>query len=149
MAGYSAQLEAYREAMAKEASKAGKTEKKLNVILGGYQARSAALSKRITEASSELQKAKVEYESFSKLKMNETALGPIRLAALKEEVDRLEQRERRLQERYAELDAERREAASRVVALEERVMEEAEALNEEALAAMEDAEENEGVVASA
>ena len=36
-----------------------------------------------------------------------------------------------------------------MAALEERVMEEAEALNEEALAAMEDAEENEGVVASA
>ncbi|KAH9901674.1 pre-mRNA splicing factor component-domain-containing protein [Cubamyces lactineus] len=149
VAGYSAQLEAYREAMAKEASKAGKAEKKLNVILGGYQARSAALSKRITEAFSELQKAKVDYESFSKLKMNETALGPIRLAALKEEVDRLEQRERRLQERYAELDAERREAASRVAALEERVMEEAEALNEEALAAMEDAEENEAAAAPA
>ena len=53
------------------------------------------------------------------------------------EVEKLEQRERRLQERYAELDGERRDAASRVVALEERVMAEAEALNEEALAAME------------
>ncbi|KAI0670715.1 Cc.Cdc5 protein [Trametes maxima] len=135
--GYTAQLEAYREAMAKEASKAGKSEKKLNVILGGYQARAAALAKRTTDAFSELQKAKLEYESFSKLKTNETALGPNRLAGLKEEVEKLEQRERRLQERYAELDAERREAVSRVGALEERVMEEAEALNEEALAAME------------
>ncbi|KAI0747768.1 pre-mRNA splicing factor component-domain-containing protein [Daedaleopsis nitida] len=137
VAGYNAQLEAYREAMSKEASKASKAEKKLNVILGGYQARSGALAKRITDAFSEMQKVKLEYESFSKLRTNETAMGPIRLAALKEEVEKLEQRERRLQERYAELDGERRDALTRVGALEDRVMAEAEALNEEALAAME------------
>ncbi|CDO68996.1 hypothetical protein BN946_scf184834.g3 [Trametes cinnabarina] len=149
VAGYTAQLEAYRDAMAKEASKAGKTEKKLNVLLGGYQARAAALAKRTTDAFAELQKVKLDYESFSKLKANEMAMGPLRLAALKEEVEKLEQRERRLQERYAELDAERREALSRVAALEERVMEEAEALNEEALAAMDGAEENEAIAAAA
>ncbi|EJF62522.1 hypothetical protein DICSQDRAFT_84319 [Dichomitus squalens LYAD-421 SS1] len=140
VAGYNAQLEAFREAMSKEASKAAKSEKKLNVILGGYQARSGALSKRITDAFTELQKTKEEYESFSKLRTNETAMGPIRLASLREEVEKLEQRERRLQERYAELDGERRDALSRVNALEERVLAEAEALNEEALAAMEDAD---------
>lgn len=140
IAGYNAQLEAFREAMSKEASKAAKSEKKLNVILGGYQARSEALSKRITDAFAELQKTKEEYESFSKLRTNETAMGPIRLASLREEVEKLEQRERRLQERYAELDGERRDALSRVNTLEERVMAEAEALNEEALAAMEDAD---------
>ncbi|KAH9857743.1 pre-mRNA splicing factor component-domain-containing protein [Lenzites betulinus] len=140
VAGFAAQLEAYREAMAKEASKAGKTEKKLNKVLGGYQARSGALAKRIVDAFAELERTKLEYESFAKLKTNEAAMGPIRLAGLKEEVERLEQRERRLQERYAELDSERREAAARVGVLEERVMAEAEALNEEALAAMEDGE---------
>ncbi|KAL1947486.1 hypothetical protein VTO73DRAFT_13210 [Trametes versicolor] len=138
VAGYTMQLEAYRDAMAKEASKAGKTETKLNKILGGYQVRSKALAKRVEDAFSELQKVKLEYESFSKLQTNEGAMGPIRLAALKEEVEKLEQRERRLQERYAELDSERREAVGRVATLEERVMAEAEALNEEALAAMED-----------
>lgn len=137
VAGYKAHLEAYREAMSKDASKASKAEKKLNVLLGGYQARSGALAKRITDAFSEMQKVKLEYESFSKLRTNETAMGPIRLAGLKEEVEKLEQRERRLQERYGELDAERRDAVSRVGVLEERVMAEAEALNEEALAAME------------
>ena len=54
-------------------------------------------------------------------------------------MDKLEQRERRLQERYAELESERRDALERVGVLEERVMAEAEALNEEALAAMEEA----------
>ncbi|KAI1790695.1 pre-mRNA splicing factor component-domain-containing protein [Ganoderma leucocontextum] len=141
VAGYQAQLEAYREGMSREANKAAKSEKKLNVILGGYQARSGALSKRISDAFAELQKTKEEYESFSKLRTNETVMGPIRLASLREEVEKLEERERRLQERYAELDGERRDAVSRVNALEERVMAEAETLNEEALAAMDDVEE--------
>ncbi len=140
VAGYKAQLEAYREGMSREANKAAKSEKKLNVILGGYQARSGALSKRISDAFAELQKTKEEYESFSKLRTNETAMGPIRLASLREEVEKLEKRERRLQERYAELDSERRDCVSRVNALEDRVMAEAEALNEEALAAMDDVE---------
>ena len=141
VAGYKAQLEAYREGMSREASKAAKSEKKLNVILGGYQARSGTLSKRISDAFAGLQKTKEEYESFSKLRTNEMAMGPIRLASLKEEVEKLEERERRLQERYAELEGERRDSVSRVNALEERVMAEAEALNEEALAAMDDVQE--------
>ena len=44
----------------------------------------------------------------------------------------------RVAARYAELDAERREAEARVAALEEKIMLEAEALNEAALAAMEE-----------
>ena len=139
IAGYTTQLEAYREAMSKEASKAAKAEKKLNVILGGYQARSGVLGKRIQDSFAEMQKEKIEYESFVRLRTNENAMGPIRLAGLKEEVETLEQRERRLQERYAELEGERRDVLERVGALEERAMMEAEALNEEALAAMEDA----------
>lgn len=139
IAGYTAQLEAYREAMSKEASKAAKAEKKLNVRLGGYLVIAGNLRQRMTDAFAELQKEKIEYESFSRLRTNEGAMAPIRLSALKEEVETLESRERRLQERYAELEDERRDALERVASLEERVMAEAEALNEEALAAMEDA----------
>ena len=95
--------------------------------------------KRITDAFNEMQKAKVDYESFVRLQTNETALAPARVAALKEEVEKLERREKLLQVRYAELETERREAEGRVAALEERVMVEAEALNEAALAQMEDA----------
>lgn len=42
-----------------------------------------------------------------------------------------------LQEMYSELDAERKESAARVAALEEKIMGEAEASNEAALAEME------------
>ncbi|KAG2128957.1 pre-mRNA splicing factor component-domain-containing protein [Suillus bovinus] len=137
IAGYATLLEENRGEMSKEAGKAAKAEKKLDITLGGYQARSKALSKRVTEAFDELVRTKVDYESFSRLSINEAAAGPRRLESLKEEVDVLSRRERLLQERYAELDRERRDAESRVALLEEKIMAEAEALNEAALAEME------------
>lgn len=135
--GMSAQLNDARQAMAKEAQKAAKTEKKLGVTLGGYQVRSRTLIKQIVDGFDELQRTQIEYESFSHLRANEVATGPLRVAALKEEVEKLERREQTLQYRYAELDSERQEAEARVAALEDKLMAEAEALNEAALAEME------------
>ncbi|KAF4578679.1 Pre-mRNA-splicing factor cef1 [Pleurotus pulmonarius] len=134
--GYTVLLNQCREKMAKEAAKSAKLEKKLGVTLGGYQARSKTLAKRMTEAFDEFQKVKVDYESFSRLKVNESAVGPRRVEALKEEVERLERRERALQAQYAQLESERREAEARVSALEDKVMADAEALNEAVLAEM-------------
>lgn len=136
--GYIAQLDDSRDAMSKEASKASKSEKKLGVTLGGYQARSKALATRISDAFRELENTQFDYNSFARLRINESATGPRRVSTLKEEVERLERREKVLQERYAELEAERRESEGRVAALEEKVMLEAEALNEAALADMPD-----------
>ncbi|KAG6845046.1 hypothetical protein H0H87_001383 [Tephrocybe sp. NHM501043] len=138
--GFSAILDDSRNIMAKDASKAAKIEKKLGVQLGGYLARSQALSKRITQSFEELHKTQVDYNSFSRLRINELAVGPRRLESLKEEVEKLTKRERLLQERYAELDSERREAHSRIALLEEKVMAEAEAFNEAQLAQMEEVE---------
>lgn len=140
VAGYAALLTESRELMARDASKAAKAEKKLGVTLGGYQARAQALAKRVAEAFAGLQGAQVDFESFGRLRINEEAVGPRRVTVLKEEVGRLERRERLLQERYAELDAERRESEARVAALEEKVMADAEALNEAHLAEMEGVE---------
>ncbi|KIK92662.1 hypothetical protein PAXRUDRAFT_26637 [Paxillus rubicundulus Ve08.2h10] len=137
IAGYSSVLDECREQMAKEASKASKSEKKLGIMLGGYQARNKALAKRVTDAFDELVKTKLDHDSFSRLAANESAAGPRRVETLKEEVEILVRRERLLQERYAELDRERRDAESRVAVLEEKIMVEAEALNEAALAEME------------
>lgn len=136
IAGYTTLLNESREVMSKEASKIAKAEKKLNVMLGGYQVRSKALAKRVGEAFQELQKTQVDYESFTRLHVNESSAGPGRVAALKEEVERLARREKMLQDRYAELESERRDAEERVAASEERIMSEAEALNEEVLASM-------------
>ncbi|KAF7796513.1 hypothetical protein EIP86_007691 [Pleurotus ostreatoroseus] len=139
--GLSAQLSETRDVMAKEAQRAAKVEKKLGVTLGGYQARAKALGKRIVDAFDDLQRTQVEYDSFAHLRANENATGPLRVAALKEEVERLERREQGLQGRYAELDAERRDAEARITALEDKLMAEAEALNEAALAEMEEPSE--------
>jgi len=135
--GYASMLEDYKTAMAREATRAAKVEKKLGITLGGYVSRARDLEKRITDACDELQRAQIDLESFSRLRANESAVGPTRVSTLKEEVERLESRERVLQTEYAELESEKQETESRVVLLEERVMAEAELLNEAALAEME------------
>lgn len=138
VAGYTSLLEANREMMAKEAAKAVKIEKKLGVVLGGYQQRAQALAGRIETAFAELQRSHIDYESFDRLRANESAIGPRRVDSLREEVDALELRERMLQMRYAELAAEKQESESRVALLEEKVMAEAEAFNDAQLSAMEE-----------
>lgn len=141
VAGYTVQLNEVRDLMSQDATKAGKSEKKLGVILGGFQLRSQASTKRIADAFTELQKCHIDYESFSRLKINETAAGPRRVDALKEEVEKLQRRERLLQERYGELAGERREVQGRVAVLEDKLMEEAEAMNDAALAEIEEVEQ--------
>lgn len=133
LAGYSALLELDKEAMAREASRAAKTEKKLNVVLGGFQMRGNTLANRLVTAFAELQRMQVDFESFQRLHTNETATAPRRVATLKEEVEKLEIRERGLQFRYSELQEELVDAQANVAAAEERLMLEAEALNEAAL----------------
>lgn len=136
--GHSALLNESRDLMSREANKIAKTEKRLDVTLGGYQMRSKALTQKVTDLFGELRRVHVDYESFSRLRVNENAAGPARVESLREEVDRLARREKALQDRYAELASERRDAEERVAAQEERIMMEAEALNDAALAEMED-----------
>jgi len=134
-AGYKAVLEERRAAVAREAARAAKVEKKLGIVLGGHVARGEELSRRLGTAGAAIREMAVEFESFARLRAMESAMGPARVASLKEEVEGLEGRERTLQSLYAELEKEKREAEGRVAVLEERVMEEAEMLNEAALAA--------------
>ncbi|KAI0003313.1 Cc.Cdc5 protein [Russula compacta] len=140
-AGYSAVLEERRASVGREAARATKVEKKLGVVLGGYVARADEIGRRLGTAGTAIREVVVEYESFARLQATESAMGPARVASLKEEVDRLEAKERTLQSLYAELEKEKREAEDRVASLEEQVMEEAERLNEAALAEIEAAAE--------
>ncbi|PPQ74173.1 hypothetical protein CVT26_006755, partial [Gymnopilus dilepis] len=126
VSGYRVLLDECREVMAKEATKAGKLEKKLGITLGGYQQRVNLLSSRITAAFEEMQKAKLDHDSFSLLRANESAVGPQRVASLREEVETLEHKEKMLQMRYSELLAEKEESEARVAHLEEKLMQEAE-----------------------
>ncbi|KAF8825634.1 hypothetical protein HHX47_DHR6000138 [Lentinula edodes] len=134
IAGYDALLSEHQNTMGQEAQKIAKHEKKLGKVLGGYQARSQAISKRVTDAFAELQTTYSNYQSFVRLQTNEAAVGPRRVDTLKEEVENLERREKTLQERYAELAAERKESEAKVTALEEKLMAEAEKFNEASLA---------------
>ncbi|KAJ1309933.1 hypothetical protein OPQ81_006692 [Rhizoctonia solani] len=137
IAGIAALIMQDRDAMTKEAAKAAKIEKKLNVTLGGYNARSGVLAKRVKDAWAELQKATIELESFSKLRAIEQAAAPRRVEALKEEVEKLERQERELQARFQDLSLAKEEVQGSIAAKEEQIMAEAEALNEAALAAAE------------
>jgi pre-mRNA-splicing factor CDC5/CEF1 len=138
VAGLAALLQEERDLMTSHAAKAAKIEKKTSVMLAGYQARSTSLGKRLTDAFAELRNQGVDLSSFERLSVNESATGPRRIAALQEEVARLEGRERLLQIRYAELDGDKREITARLRAKEERLMDEAEAVNEAALAALDE-----------
>ena len=133
-AGYKVVMEERKTAVGREAARAAKVEKKLGVVLGGYTTRAGEFGKRLGSAGAAILEMTFEFESFSRLHATESAMGPARVAALREEVEKLEARERALQNLYAELEKEKREAEDRVAALEERVMEEAEKLNEAALA---------------
>jgi pre-mRNA-splicing factor CDC5/CEF1 len=137
IAGYSYLLHTGHQLMTKEANKAAKAEKKLGVILGGYQQRAQVLSDRMARAFGEMQKTQVDYNSFSHLREIETALGPRRVSSLYQEVERLERRESLLQMRYAELQSEKKDSEMRVTLLEEKLMADAEVYNELQLAAME------------
>ncbi|KAG9121579.1 Pre-mRNA-splicing factor cef1 [Ceratobasidium sp. 392] len=124
--------------MTKEAAKAAKVKKKLNVTLGGYSARSTALAKRIKDGSADLLKTYIEYESFARLHATEQAAAPRRVNALKEAVEHLERREHELQARFQDLTNAEEEVQARISAKDEQIMMEAEAPNEAALAAIED-----------
>lgn len=133
IAGWGVQLEEARAAMAREGARAGKVEKKLGVVLGGYLNRSKDLSVKLGTTYNTFVDESIDKFSFERLKAREDAAGPARVAALREDTERLQIKEKSLQGLYAELEREKNEAEQRVAILEERVMMEAEALNEAAM----------------
>ncbi|KAJ9118608.1 hypothetical protein QFC22_003828 [Naganishia vaughanmartiniae] len=118
-AGMAQRLNLMREKMISESAKAIKAEKKLAKQLGGYQMLNSKLKERITTAAEGLRQQKREYDSFTMLKVQEEASAPVRLEHKREEVEKLERRERDLQSHYAELADRRRELLARVEQLEE------------------------------
>ncbi|KAL3882692.1 hypothetical protein ACJMK2_029005 [Sinanodonta woodiana] len=96
-------LENNRNHMTKDAKNAAKLEKKLKILLGGYQSRSQALVKQVTDLYEQLEQTYVEYKTFDDLRRHETGAIPKRLESLKEDVQRQTERERELQNRYSDL----------------------------------------------
>lgn len=137
LAGLAAQLDLSRAHMVRESAKAAKVEKKLGVTLGGYRARSTVLAKSLSDAYDDLARSRVELLSFDRLATNEDGAILRRTEALREEVVRLERREREGQDRFRELSELKAGLEASVAEME---MEEAEAINERMMAEMDAAE---------
>lgn len=68
--------------MSTEARRAAKVEKKLKVLLGGYQARAATMAKQIQELVEQMDTAHVESVTFDALRTHEEAAIPKRIQVL-------------------------------------------------------------------
>ncbi|KAM3967198.1 LOW QUALITY PROTEIN: cell division cycle protein 21 [Aphomia sociella] len=99
-------LEQNRNHMAKEAKKCSKMEKRLRVLTGGYQSRAASLIKQFQELQDQIEQANLELSTFKFLAEQEKAAIPRRIESLTEDVNRQTDREKQLQKRYGELQAE-------------------------------------------
>lgn len=101
------QLESNRGKMSKDATKARKLEKRLGIVLGGYQGRGQRLRKDINEQWKALEQVTLEHTAYSELLHNEeTLIIPHREEELSRAVHELQQRENELQSKYRELMAE-------------------------------------------
>ncbi|GAA5891751.1 hypothetical protein JCM6882_006194 [Rhodosporidiobolus microsporus] len=135
IAGLRALIESNRDKMAAESAKAAKTEKRLGQILGGYNARSKTLGAKLNENYEDLARTRIELESFARLATNEEGAMVRRTETLRDEVERLERKERDGQMRFKEL-LDLKEQFEREI--QEMELQEAELLNEQALAAMDE-----------
>lgn len=100
-------LELNRTHMTEDAKRAAKIEKKLKVLLGGYQSRAVGLTKQINDLYEQVEQTHTEKETFSSLRDHELRAIPKRIEALREDVRRQTDREHQLQTRYSHLLYER------------------------------------------
>lgn len=97
------QLQLVKNYMAKDAKKAAKIEKKLDVLLGGYKKKANALSAEIQEKQQALQEKTIELNCFKGLQGHEAVALPQRKSDLTALLKEQEDREATLQARYSEL----------------------------------------------
>ncbi|CDU22316.1 related to CEF1-required during G2/M transition [Sporisorium scitamineum] len=133
-AGLVEELASARARMAEAASQASKGEKTLLKVLGGYKARSEALSASAKEQYKALEEAAISRETFERLSREEQGGKAERLDSLRKEVERLASREGLAQTAYKALEDERNALQESCELLEMEInMRQAEALNEAAL----------------
>jgi pre-mRNA-splicing factor CDC5/CEF1 len=89
-----------QNALMATAEQDNKIEKKLALHFGGYQARAKTLRSKIVEASSALEKAKFDLDTFRTLQIGEDAALRNRLEQLRDEVTLVTRREREAQDLY-------------------------------------------------
>ncbi|XP_064627229.1 cell division cycle 5-like protein [Lineus longissimus] len=96
-------LEVNRGHMTKEAKRAAKLEKKLKILLGGYQSRAQGLIKQLHTLYEQVEQANIELNTFDNLRQHEIGAIPKRLESLTEDVHRQTERENELQKQFGEL----------------------------------------------
>ncbi|XP_017332390.1 cell division cycle 5-like protein [Ictalurus punctatus] len=96
-------LEVNRGHMTTEAKRAAKMEKKMKILLGGYQSRAMGLMKQLSDLWDQVEQAHMELHTFQELKKQEDMAIPRRKEALREDVQRQQDREKELQQRFADL----------------------------------------------
>ncbi|XP_066536264.1 cell division cycle 5-like protein [Hoplias malabaricus] len=96
-------LEINRGHMTTEAKRAAKMEKKMKILLGGYQSRAMGLMKQLSDLWDQVEQAHMELHTFQELKKQEDTAIPRRQEALREDVQRQQEREKELQQRFADL----------------------------------------------
>lgn len=92
-----------RHHMAREAKKAAKVEKKLSILLGGYQTKANELEAQIKNDVHQIEQFQTELLSFQGLQVREDRAIAKRIEALEYDVNRQIEREKALQKRYSEL----------------------------------------------
>ncbi|KAK0064476.1 cell division cycle 5-like protein [Biomphalaria pfeifferi] len=100
-------LETNRNHMTKDAKVAAKLEKKLKILLGGYQSRAQGLVKQIQDLTEQIESTRIELGTFEHLRQHEMGAIPKRLESLTEDVQRQTDRERELQKRFSQLQHQR------------------------------------------
>ena len=97
------QLHLYKNLLTRDAKRAAKLEKKLELTLGGYRKRSAALVTRCQTARNQISEKQIELSCFEKLATQEGLARMQRLSSLEAFVKEQREREATLQEQYSEL----------------------------------------------
>uniref|UniRef100_A0A0V0J3I9 Cell division cycle 5-like protein n=1 Tax=Schistocephalus solidus TaxID=70667 RepID=A0A0V0J3I9_SCHSO len=96
-------LEQLRGKLAEEAQKAFKQEKKLGVLLGGYQSRAQGLIKAIQDSVDLTEQSRMEFTTLERLREQELGAIARRTELLKIDVERQRAREAELQKEFARL----------------------------------------------
>ena len=89
--------------MARDAKRAGRLEKKLELLQGGYRKRAAALERKCQALQQTVAGKRIELAAFQALDSAEALARPQRLAAMQRCISEQAEREAALQERYAAL----------------------------------------------
>ncbi|KAF6779898.1 hypothetical protein AHF37_00580 [Paragonimus kellicotti] len=96
-------LDQLRQSMAEEAKRAAKMEKKLRILLGGYQSRAQTLMKAIQESVDQIEQSHMELVTYERLREQEAGAIVRRLEVFETDVERQQKRGAELQREYGRL----------------------------------------------